>query len=192
MNDEFVNLLGTIPSNDNSAELFSAILKDSFKHRNSSVKNSLTELQKEIAKQMQRLKNGRELVLDGEITASDYKGMKTTIEESIEKLETDEAKLLDALENHGGLIDDAVEVIKTLQIRYQKGNVLVKQRIVSSIYPEKLIFENMKYRTPKTLNVISLIGRIGESFRGNKKGKNLKNLNSSLGVDPERFELSSK
>ena len=41
-------------------------------------------MQKEIVKQKQGLKNAKDMVLDGNITSTDYKEMKYDIEETLE------------------------------------------------------------------------------------------------------------
>ncbi len=145
-----------------------------------------------MAKQKQRLKNAKAMVLDGEITSTDYKEMKVDIEETLLKFENDEAKLLSEIENHGHLIDDSLEIIKTVEKHYRSKDTVAKQRILSSIYPEKLIFEKTTYRTPKMLNVITLLCKYNGAYRGNKKGEETEKSISSPRVDPERFELSSK
>lgn len=192
VNEEFEKLLETITVNDLNINLFSAILKKGLKDRNNSVRTFLEEIQKNIAKQKQRLKNAKEMVMDGEITSADYKEMKYETETALERLNSDEAKLVDGLDNHGSLVDDGLEILKSIGSYYKSKDTVAKQRIVSSIYPEKLIFDKSGYRTPKTLKVLSLIGRIGEGSKRNKKGKNLQIVNSSLQVDPEGFEPSSK
>ncbi len=54
---------------------------------------------------------------------------------------------------------------------------------MSSIYPEKLVFENSEYRTPKTLNFIRLLCRIGKGLEQKKEGKKSEFSESSLRVD---------
>lgn len=76
VNEEFEKLLESITVNDLNINLFSAILKKGLKDRNNSVRTFLEEIQKNIAKQKQRLKNAKEMVMDGEITSADYKDMK--------------------------------------------------------------------------------------------------------------------
>lgn len=132
------------------------------------------------------------MVLDGEISAGDYKEMKIEIEKTLERQVSDQSKLKNSLENYGGLVDDALDVVKSIETSYKEGSTVAKQRIVASLYPEKLVFEKSGYRTPKMLSMISLINRFSEGNRGNKKGKTLQIVKSSLEVDPERFELSSK
>ncbi len=57
---------------------------------------------------------------------------------------------------------------------------VAKQRILSSIYPEKLIFEKTTYRTPKMLNVITLLCKYNVAFKGNKKGDFTDQFSNSL------------
>jgi hypothetical protein len=49
------------------------------------------------------------------------------------------------------------------------GNLTVKQRIVSSIFPEKLVFENKAYRTPKVNSAVGLLCRNSKDLGGGKK-----------------------
>ena len=88
-------------------DLIKHIVEWGLKHR-----AELEKIQKEIAKQKQRLKNGKDLMLDGEITSCEYKEMKHEIEEQIEKLNAEESKLRQGIENHNGLIDDSDKIIK--------------------------------------------------------------------------------
>ena len=64
------------------------------------------------------------------------------------------------------------------------GNIQVKQRIIGSIFPEKLIFEKNNYRTPKVNNVVSLICRASKEASDKKKGTKTITSSSSFGVVP--------
>ena len=94
-----------------------------------------------------------------EISAGDYKKMKIEIEKTLERLVSDQFKLKNSLENYGGLVDDALDVVKSIETSYKDSSTVAKQRIVASLYPEKLVFEKSGYRTPKMLSTISLINR---------------------------------
>lgn len=183
INGEFEKLISKLTTNEQTIDLFSVLLKSSLRNRNTSVRIDIEKIQKDISKQELRLKNAKEMVLDGEITSEDYKGMKSEIEKTLERLISDESKLRNALENYGGLVDDAMDVIKELETCYKTRDTVAKQRIITSLYPEKLIFDKSGYRTPKTLSVISLINRYDAGFEGNKKGKNRKLCDSSLQVE---------
>jgi hypothetical protein len=64
-----------------------------------------------------------------------------------------------------------------------------KQHIVGSIFPEKLIFENNTYRTPKINEGVRLLCRNSKALGVGKKIKHLKNEMLSSGV--ERTSSSS-
>ncbi len=47
------------------------------------------------------------------------------------------------------LIEKAVSTLSHLDIIYGEANVTKKREIISSIYPEKLSFDGLQYRTPR-------------------------------------------
>ena len=96
------------------------------------------------------------------------------------------------MQNLDSKIDAAVGLLSNLENAYQQKNTATKQHIVSSIFPSKLIFDNKKVRTLKMNRVISLICRNDKALKEWKKRKHTEFGVPSLGVDPERFELSSK
>ena len=53
---------------------------------------------------------------------------------------------------------------------YTAADLAVKQQIISSMYPEKLIFENNEYRTPRINEVVKLILLNSNELEGKKNG----------------------
>ena len=141
------------------------------------------KIQSDIAKQKQRVANAKDMLLDGEITSTDYKEMKYEIEERLGKLSSEESKLRAAMENHGSLVDDSIEIIQTAHKYYKSKDTVTKQRIVSSVYAEKLVFDKTGYRTPKPNDAIRLLHRYSKAFKGNKEGKDANFCDPSLEVD---------
>lgn len=189
VNDEFVTLLNKLSTSSNSVKLYSKVLKDTFKHNYQTDKTELIKLTNEIDRQKQRLKNAKDLMLDGEITSADFKEMRYEIEEKLSKLNNDLTGMNEGVENHGKKVDDCLELLSKVGDFYKNKGVLVKQRIVSSMFPEKLIFENSFYRTPVKHEVLSKLCTDNKAFGGNKKGKDCGFHNPSLGVESEGFEL---
>jgi len=93
------------------------------------------------------------------------------------------SKLKEGIENHDARVDNCLDILLNLDTYYTQRDTTVKQRIVSSIFPKKLIFENNSYRTPEINSVVSMICRTDKPSKGNKKGKdNIFNY-PSLGVE---------
>ncbi|MEJ7679012.1 MAG: hypothetical protein WKG06_14400 [Segetibacter sp.] len=72
------------------------------------------------------------------------------------------------------LIDKAVSTLSHLDIIYTKANVIRKREIISSIYPEKLSFDGMQYRTPRINEAARLIYQINNELGCNKKPEKLR------------------
>jgi site-specific DNA recombinase len=183
VNEAFVKLLKGFKANPANMVLCSTILKDRLKQTNNTGKAELEKIYKDVVKQNQRQKNAKDLMLDGEITATEYKEMKFEIEEVIARFNVEISKLKEGNESYDKRIDDCLEILLNLDTYYTQRDTVVKQRIVSSIFPEKLIFENNSYRTPKINSIIPLICRMDKASKGNKKGKDSIFNYPSLGVE---------
>ncbi len=189
VNDKFSEMLNKITSNHQSMSLFAKILKEEFKNKNTTGRTELEKIQKEIGRQNQRVKNAKDLMLDGDLTANEYKEMKVEIEVQLNKLGLEEDRFREGIENYNQVIDDSLEVLKTLGNYYKSKGTATKQRIVSSVFPEKLTFENNEYRTPKINRAVLLLCRVSSLSNGTKKGKHtVSDMLScqvvSLGIEP--------
>ena len=95
-------------------------------------------------------------------------------------------------EHHRSKIDSCLEFLMNIDKYYETSTIEVKQLIVGSLFSEKLIFEKNNYRIPQLNRAASRICNGIKPFKKNKKGKNTFFSNSSLGVESEGFEPSSK
>ena len=131
----------------------------------------MEKILKDIEKKKMRLKNAKELMLDGEFSAAEFKEMKNEIEDEIEQLKRELTTLNGENQNYGGKIDACLKLLVSLHKHYISNNVGIKQRIIGSIFPDKLIFENKIYRTAKINEVVALIFKDNGYYKGNKKGQ---------------------
>jgi len=172
--------------------LFSEFVKDKIKKNNNSGKTEMDAINREILKQKQRISNAKSLMLDGEITSNDFKEMRIEIENKITQLTVELNKINAGIQNLDSKIEQVIELFSNLENAYQQKDVAIKKRIVSSIFPSKLIFDNKKVRTLKMNRVISLICSNDMALKEWKKRKHTEFVVLSRGVDPEGFEPSSK
>ena len=182
INDGIVPFLAEFKANPQATTLFATILKQQLKQNNTAGKKELETIAKSIGKQKQRLKNAKDMMLDGEFSASEYKDMKLEIENELEKLNRDELQFRQGIENYDSKIDDCLDLLLNIDEYYVTKNTEVKQKIIGSMFPEKLIFENNQYRTTKTNDVVGLICPKDKDLGKKKGGKKFDLTNSSLQV----------
>ena len=66
-----------------------------------------------------------------------------------------------------------IHVIKNIGNFFEKAKVNTKQKLISSIFKEKLVFDNEKYRTPTLNKGVELISKSISLLEGleNKNGR---------------------
>ena len=192
VNEAFITLLGTLNFKPNRLKLFGEILKDKFSNNAIESEKVLFQIQQKIEKYKQRLANARTLMLDGDITSNEYKEMKIEIENSI----VNETRNMIEISNSMASIDKKIirniELLANIKNTYLERDVEIKRRIISSMFPDKLVFEKNSVRTLFTNQLISLIINEGKPSSGSKKEKHTDFGVLSLEVESEGFEPSSK
>ena len=173
-NNEFLEVLNSFKINPEAIELYGTILKQSLKENNTSAKADMQDITKNIEKQKQRLQNARALMLDGDITPDDYREMKCEIENLLNDLRIKQLQLNGGKENYDEQIDFCLKLLKNLDTIYKNADTEGKQDIIGSIFPEKIIYKEGRYRTPKLNNVVRLTCFNNKPFKGGKKGKHPK------------------
>ena len=87
------------------------------------------------------------------------------------------------------LWDKAISTMSQLDVLYEKGTVIQKRKVVSSMFPEKLTFDGFQYRTQRVNEAINLISLIDNKLKGIKKGTSHSISDLSQEVTPLRLEL---
>ena len=159
LNKSFADLMGALKLNTPTAKLYGEVLKKMLHGNNENQKTELSKITSETDRQNQRLKNARALMLDGEISAGDYKEMKIEIDEQLTRLSVKEAQIRQAKTDYTPQINFFVTFLCNIDNYYLNAPTEGKQKIIGSIFPEMLTFENNKYRTQKISEIICLLQR---------------------------------
>ena len=133
----------------------------------------------------------RELLMNDEIDTVDYKLMKRDCEEKINQLEEKLRKADNGAALKRTIIEKISNSFENLDRCYSKAETAQKRLIVSAIFPEKLEYENLQYRTPKLNEVASLILLVNKELGDNKNGTKADFSTLSQKVTWERLELST-
>ncbi len=172
-NEGIVNELNKFVPKKEIAELYKTVIKDIFYQQTGSQTDGRKELLNQIQAETDRLAKARRLLLDDAIDSSDYKLIKSECETKLLSLE---AKLTGFSEKTYDLrdcIDKAITNLTSLQIAYSEGDTTAKRSVIDSIYPEKLCFDGMTYRTAKINEAAQLIYLINSQLGSKKIGQNL-------------------
>jgi site-specific DNA recombinase len=126
-------------------------------------------INREIEKQKQRIQNAKSLMLDGEFSANEFKEIRIEIEEKITKLTCELSRLNSGMQNLDTKLAGCVELLSDIDKYYEQRDVATKQKIVSSIFPAKLIYDKKIVRTLHVNRVVSLICSNNRASRFRKK-----------------------
>ena len=175
-------------------ELFKLILEDSWSKTEHSNKTVIAKNKKQII----QLNDNKETLLDKlmkEVIKDDtYKKKESSLNDEITKLEDELEHLKCSQEEEKEVVNFGIHLIQNLESMYNNGSVSIKQKLLSSIFSENLIFEGDKYRTPKTnkgfRHIYKNINML-ESLK-QKTGNKLSNVSRSVpgtGLEPVRTNV---
>ncbi len=171
----------------NSAALaaFQEYLMGTFQSNQRDDQRETDTIDAEIARNQKRLHNAKQMRLDGEFDVTEYKDMKASLESTIDNLIRKKATLSSPLEDFEKYVRHAVIIVRDLGSFYAGLKDLAsRDLLLGSIFPEKLIFENQKYRTPRVNEAVRLICLISNELENKKADE--KNLISSSSASAER------
>jgi site-specific DNA recombinase len=170
-NNFFISVFEKLRFHKEDITLLGEIMKQELKSNSKTSKTEILKINTEIEKQQTRLKNARVLMLDGEFTASEYKQMKTDIEEEIQSLSRQLAQFKTSELNSEEEIDFCVSLLSNIDQIYNTADIELKQQLIGSVFPENLIYENKKYRTAKIEDAVALLCLSGKDWGVGKKEK---------------------
>ena len=121
-----------------------------------------------------------------------YKKKESSLNDEITKLEDELEHLKCSQEEEKEVVNFDIHLIQNLESMYNNGSVSIKQKLLSSIFSENLIFEGDKYRTPKTnkgfRHIYKNINML-ESLK-QKTGNKLSNVSRSVLLTNRKFKKS--
>jgi len=171
VNQAMVNLLTLIQPKPGAMNLFQKIVQQKLQDRKKNHQAEGAKKQKELEKQKQRLANARTLMLDGEIDAADYKSMKEEIEKKIIEVQSELQDIHGDTKEYEAKLRACTSVLSNISNFYSSHDTVTKRRVVSSIFPEKLIFDVKKSRTLHVNPVVALLCSLDKGSDVSKKKK---------------------
>lgn len=156
------------------AEVFKLVINEVYLAKTKNQKDEIKNIKTELEQLNSRLAKARELLLSGDLDGADYKEIKSGYEKKIAFLEGRVLDLNKGTTSIAALLDKALNGLTKLDRLYAEADTKRKREIIGSMYPEKLTFDGMCYRTSRLNEAVELIYKLGESFSENKKDKPVK------------------
>lgn len=178
-------------------ELYKVIVGKLFSEYNKPENDQRRKISDEIDRLSQKISKARNLLLAEVIDANDYKALKDEAENEIKKAE----RLLNSFNKNKPsqvhvekLMDKAISTLSRLDTHYENLPVSKKRELISSIFPEKIVFDGENYRTPKVNEAAHLIYMINSDLYSikNRKGHKSAYLSGQVespGIEPKSGNL---
>jgi site-specific DNA recombinase len=189
-NELFAKMLQNIKLNRVAQDAIEYFANSLYGNGGQSAGQERTKLKSEIEKNKERLNNAQQLLLDGTLDPADYKTIKNRYEPIINQQESRMRGLSQENNDLGDLLAFARKFFTKLDSLYLEGNLILRQQLIGSMFPEKLIYEKKSFRTTAPNPLLALISRpsAGSSRRTNKKSPQYVDFSSKAppsGLEPE-------
>lgn len=173
-------------------KLYDAILKETIGTDKKQDEEEIEKLRKDLEKQQSRATKLQDLLMDGAIKAHDYSEMKMRCESEIRNIEKQLSKLEEKDVELAPKLEKSVHLLHNMSNTFKVATNQQKATLIRAIFPDSVVFDGTRCRTPRLNSVLELLLNIDKGFGENKKGRTLKNLELSPLVEPGRVELPSK
>lgn len=160
-----------------------AFLKD-FKQETKAQKSERAAILEQINVLNKRYQNALIKNVDGEMDNEDFIELKKLTKARIEKLESNLGELAITSVEIKDLVASNLTKLADIDKHYENGDIEEKRIIISSMFPEFLIFDGIRHRTQRINGAISLIYQDTSKLRDKKNGTSLSFLDLSQEVIP--------
>ncbi len=188
VNKAFVIRLEKLVAKKDSTMLYHTLLRRKLEIQKTKKGDNIAPLKAEIDKCKERIDNARQLMLDKEIEAQDYREIKEDYEAKIRKI----AQKIKEIEFTTSTFSEQVEfcskLLPDIVKYYISADLPAKRQIIGSIFSEKLIFTENECRTNSYNSVIPCLFNIDNSLSKSKNEKCPENSGHSSVVPRTGFE----
>ena len=192
VNESFVvELLSYLPKNGYH-EIFAETIADAYQNQIGSILDERKLYMKQIQELNKKMERARDLLLDNEIEAIDFRAIKVECNEKIAILE---AKLTEinsknkAVLNIRPIAEKAINNLMNLDLFYENSSVEGKRYLISCLFPEKMEYNGDRYRTPQLNEIAEHIYLKNKELEAKKMGRKSSEKTSShcgwlMGLEP--------
>lgn len=155
------------------AELYLAVIEDTFKIEEGDRIATTRRIQKDIENANNNLLKVEKKYINDELERDSYLRLKESYKKEVFELQDRLIDLQSSDTEFMHYMSYGFSVLSNLKSCYESADVELKQKLIGSIFPEKLIYADGKYRTTKDSDILRLLCLSGADFKGmeNKKSR---------------------
>ncbi|RKR83313.1 DNA invertase Pin-like site-specific DNA recombinase [Mucilaginibacter gracilis] len=194
-NELFVQQLSRYIVNTSAAEVFRKKVEREFaKPSAGNHKSEIQTLSAQVAEANEKIKKARESYLSGAFDEVDFKEVKLSNEKKVLHLEDRIFELLRNREtvDHNKMIDNILRLFNRLVEYYKFMGSEGKRDLLSSMYPEKIVFDGAEVRTPRINEVVARMYQINSGLDVKKERLSEKKSRQPLKVTPQGLLTQTK
>ena len=187
LNDKFIKLLQNLEPKPSVLNLYERILEEEFNATIETREEDRKRLEKQIEETNRRIELVDKGWMDEVISDEKHKSMSKKLDNELLELKHRYNTILQIPSEYSRYLKFGVSLIGNISGFYKEADLLIKKKLVGSIFPEKLIFVNDNYRTTKT-NAFLEFFTLNINNLGIKKGGKFAALSTSApesGLEPE-------
>ena len=189
-NTEYEKLLASLVVNKEISELYTEALKDVYEQNEGLKEKKIQDCLKSISNSESKLKSIDDKLINNTLDIDNYTRIANSLNNDIKQSHKEIAMLSDTETNLDKQLKYGISFISHLDYYYINAPLELKGKITSSIFPEKLIFDENNYRTKNKNSLVSLLCSDSISWRGDHKEKaiisdGLSSLAPPSGLEPE-------
>jgi len=176
VNNAFVDELMTFIPRKGCPELFMETVADTYHNQSNVLREEQSELIAQINQCNHRVDNARELLLNNDLEAAEFRQIKEEFTEKVTRLEF---QLADLKETKIEVVDirtitrQAVDALSNLDQLYESAGIESKRYLVGMLFPQKLEYSGGGYRTTDMKKAAELIYLKNKELQAKKWGKSL-------------------
>ncbi len=170
-NEAFLSYLQSFKVSKEIISLYFEILKDTFKDNQKEREVLIKEIDSQIASWEKRQEAIELKYMDDEIDTNTYKNLKIKIENELNDLHKKRIELGADKATFNNQLTYSASLLLNMYGYYKSADIDTRQRLISSIFAEKLIFDGKNYRTNKMNELLSILTSNSNDFEKSENKK---------------------
>lgn len=174
------------------AELYLSVMQDIFKTEEGDRDKEVGKIDRDITEKQKMLAAATEKFVNNDLDKFSFNVLRDNTNKRLGELRKEKQELLDNDDAFGKYMKYGMSLLSNLRGYYDGASLEGKQKFLGSIFPEKLVIENGKYRTTQPNDFINLLCSPDKAFNGWEKEKPGVYAELSRKVVPTGIEPVSK